>query len=184
MTRLSPEPASRVLESKSEPNASRARFSLGRLVEARTLKRGGVTVLLTGVFGDLAYHGITNPRSVFVRCCGPEFFSHGLILLGVPLVAAFGLTWFIQHRRDTVRSQPLQHVAGHHESGVAAGRVADTGGDDPTERIGLDRGAAATPTDVAVLLLYWAIPVTLAVVAARFAWRRRPSALRAVGETR
>ena len=181
---MSPEPDSKVLESKSELDASRARLSPGRLLGARTLKRGGVTVLLTGVFGDLAYHGITNPRSVFVRCCGPEFFSHGLILLGVPLVAAFGLIWLIQHRGDTARRQPLQHVAGHDEHVVVARRVADPGVDGPTEGIGLGRGAAATPTDVAVLLLYWAIPVTLAVVAARFAWRRRPSALRAVGEAR
>lgn len=171
------------MESKSEPNASRARLSLGRLVEARTLKRGGATVLLTGVFGDLAYHGITNPRSVFVRCCGPEFFSHGLILLGVPLVAAFGLTWFIQHRSNTVRSQPLQLIPGNDPHVVVARRVADPSGDGATERIELGGDAAATPIELAVLLLYWAIPVALALVAARFAWRRRPSALRAVGET-
>jgi hypothetical protein len=48
----------------------------------------------------------------------------------------------------------------------------------------LIRLGPSTPIEVVLLLLYWAIPVALTVVAARLAWGRRPSALRAMGETR
>lgn len=67
---------------------------------------------------------------------------------------------------------------------VAAATILLPGGLFLFRSLVLIRLEPSTPIEVALLLLYWAFPVALAVVAARLAWRRRPSALRAVGETR
>jgi hypothetical protein len=48
----------------------------------------------------------------------------------------------------------------------------------------LARFEASSLIEAAVLLAFWALPVALAVIAARLGWRRRPSALRAIGDTR